>query len=324
MKETIRHYLFIVFASIVTYSYGQKVSLQDANILIGEQTVIDFSFSVNKKTKNVQMPVFTNTLTNKIEIVTKISSDTIIEKDTLVTYTDKYIITSYDSGRHVIPQTKFSIPSILGTEENEQYDFYSDSLFLNVNLVDVDETQPIRDIKSPWDIPFQISDYIWHIIIGLAILLLIAGLIYYYMRKKRGLPLFPVKEKIILPPYEEAITLLEKIRKEKIWRTGNVKQYYSELTDVLRNYIKRHFEVNAPELTSNETVRELTAKELNETVINKMNSIFKIADLVKFAKSNPAPTENENCLNLAFDFVNETKSIEEENENLDRITGLTR
>jgi len=130
------------------------------------------------------------------------------------------------------------------------------------------------------------------------------------------LPLFAHKEKVVLSPYAEAIEGLNRIRKEKIWQSGQTKRYYSEITFVLRNYIERNWNIPAVELTSSAIITELSKVDIQNETTNHLKHILNIADLVKFAKASPLPTENEHCLDLSFQFVEHTKPIEEtENQN---------
>ena len=105
---------------------------------------------------------------------------------------------------------------------------------------------------------------------------------------------------------------IERIKAEKIWQKGQPKEYYTELTDALRTYIKERFGFNALEMTSSEIIEQLM-KIKDKEAISDLRILFQTADLVKFAKHNPMMNENDANLINTIDFINETKEKEEIN-----------
>ncbi|MBL7893041.1 MAG: hypothetical protein JNL63_10450, partial [Bacteroidia bacterium] len=93
---------------------------------------------------------------------------------------------------------------------------------------------------------------------------------------------------------------------EKLWQEGKVKQYHSRLTDILRLYIEARFKIPALEQTSDEIMSNFRSVLIDEESKKKIKQVFLVADLVKFAKEQPLPSENELSLTNAFDFVNGT------------------
>ena len=115
-----------------------------------------------------------------------------------------------------------------------------------------------------------------------------------------------------LPPHQLAMQEIERIKSEKIWQKGQPKEYYTELTDALRQYIKERFGFNAMEMTSTEIIDKLLETNDKEA-LSDLRVLFQTADLVKFAKHNPLMNENDANLINAIDFINETKEKEDEN-----------
>jgi hypothetical protein len=104
---------------------------------------------------------------------------------------------------------------------------------------------------------------------------------------------------------------LDKIRDEKLWQRGRDKEYHTEVTDVLREYIQGNTGIDAPDMTSYELLGALdNLRHENKTAFQTLNKILQLADLVKFAKWRPLPDENEQSLKDAYFFVNETKTEE--------------
>ena len=106
---------------------------------------------------------------------------------------------------------------------------------------------------------------------------------------------------------------IERIQTEKVWQIGRSKEYYTELTDALRTYIKDRFGFNALEMTSSEIIDKLLEIKDKEA-ISDLKELFLTADLVKFAKHDPQMNENDANLINAIDFINETKQPEDENQ----------
>ena len=104
----------------------------------------------------------------------------------------------------------------------------------------------------------------------------------------------------------------DSIKSEKVWQKGQSKEYYTELTDAIRTYIKNRFGFNALEMTSSEIIDKLLQMN-DKDAISDLRSLFQTADLVKFAKHSPLMNENDANLISAIDFINETKEKEDEN-----------
>lgn len=311
MKRFFISFLSAVFMAVTPSVFGQNAVVypERSEIFIGEHIQLKLKFELPKNSVSYSFPEFINdTITKHIEVISALEkTDTLKISDPDFIHLERtYIITSFDTGIQRLPSLPFSYKTL---SENPPDTIFSDSLFLKVNLVDVDTTQAIMDIKHPWCIPFQWRDYILHFILGILIIAMIVAVLYYFMRRKKGLPLFPARIVPQLPPDEEALLSLNKIKKEKIWRAGLIKDYYTLLTDTLRKYIERRYDIPAPEFTSAETIAALKDTDIDVVSSSKLEHILRIADMVKFAKGNPVATENENCLELAFDIVLQTKPL---------------
>ena len=113
-----------------------------------------------------------------------------------------------------------------------------------------------------------------------------------------------------IPPHEVAMKEIERIKADKNWQKGNLKEYYTELTDVIRIYINNRFGFNAMEKTSAEII-DFLQEEGNKESVEELKQLFETADLVKFAKFAPLLNENDMNLVTAIDFINQTKCEEE-------------
>ena len=168
--------------------------------------------------------------------------------------------------------------------------------------------------KAVMKAPFVWED--WYGLIGCSFLALplLVLLIYFIIRIRDNKPIIrKVKVEPKLPPHQAAMKEIERIKNEKVWQKGLPKEYYTELTDTLRTYIKDRFGFNALEMTSSEIIDNLMEMNDKEAIAD-LKELFQTADLVKFAKHDPQMNENDANLINAIDFINETKQPDEENQ----------
>ena len=167
--------------------------------------------------------------------------------------------------------------------------------------------------KTVMQAPFAWED--WYGLMACGALIIPIGilLVYLIMRFFDNKPIIrKVKVEPKLPPHQLAMQEIERIKNEKVWQKGEPKEYYTELTDALRTYIKDRFGFNALEMTSSEIIEKLLEMQDKEAIAD-LRSLFETADLVKFAKHNPLMNENDANLINAIEFINETKEKEVEN-----------
>ena len=142
---------------------------------------------------------------------------------------------------------------------------------------------------------------------GLLLIVLVFFLFYFFRKRSKSEPVFTLKPRVVLLPHEAALAELEKLRVQKLWQEGRTKEYHTILTDILRTYIEARFKRNAMESTTSEIIDELTGlPEIPRESLEKLRQILVLADLVKFAKSQPLPAEHESSLVSGVAFVRET------------------
>jgi hypothetical protein len=257
----------------------------------------------------IDWPSFFDTITGKLEIVSKSSIDsTIPDKNNpaIVQQHQQFIITAFDSGYYAIPPFKFFIN---GDTANPQL---TEALLLEVHTVPTDTSEAkLKDIKAPFEEPFDWKWYLPHAYWTLGILAVLALIIYIIYRYTRKKPVVVEPEKPKVPPHITALEALEKIKAEAVWKEGKVKEYYSSISDTVRLYIEGRFNVNALELTTDEIVRAFRSQVVDSASKEKLAQLLVLSDFVKFAKQIPIEQEHTLALQNAFDFVNGTKREEE-------------
>ena len=274
-------YIFALFSTIgFAQSSMVNSQVETSSIRIGEQ----FQYKISVKgTENVILPKLV--LGKGLEIIDSAKVDTV--NNMLI---QKYVLTGFDSGAFYIPQQQVFV-------RNQA--FLTDSLLIKVATVEIDTTKikkyPIKSIKRE---PYVFDDFKMYVYLLLAALAIIGFWIYYFVIRKRKVEEEKPTYKV-LPPFEEAIYKLNELDSKLLWQNNQVKEYYSELTEIVRNYIERELQVPALEKTTDEIIGMLrdfqnanTIQTSKETIL-KLKELLQEADLVKFAKSKPIAIEIE-------------------------------
>jgi hypothetical protein len=300
-----------VFLTFLTSAYSQDVKIISAfdttKILIGDQ--IKFTITVDQPADlQIALPEFKDTLIKNIEILSGPLTDSIRNIKGLLRIRKEYLITSFDSGHYQIPPVYAELKNEQGLKR-----FYSDYTYLEVQRTPVtpaDTTAQIFDILAPYKAPLTFGEILpWILLILLLSIILYFGIKFFkkFRNKDSGQKVVVIPD----PAHIVAFHELERLRDEKLWQKGEVKQYYTRLTEILRQYLENRFMVYSLELTTAETLDALlyTGFRKDEN-FKRLKSVLAGADMVKFAKYNPEPTENESYFQDAWIFVSETKLTE--------------
>ncbi|MBI9052909.1 MAG: hypothetical protein JEY96_03775 [Bacteroidales bacterium] len=310
MVRILNIYIFtlVVFAISINTLSAQTVSveakLDTTEFLIGDQVGLELHVK-QPVNVDVAIPIFDSELTNQIEIVEQSENDTSLLENGDWLIKKRILITAFDSGYYALPP----IPVL----------YYSDTiktepLLFKVNTIKVDTSQAIKDIKMPYAAPLTFKEVLpWAGgTIGVALLILV--LVYVFRKIKRNEPIIR-RLKPKEPAHIIALRDLTKLNNDKLWQKERIKLYYTELSDILRVYLWNRYSIRTMERTSEEILESLKISDFkNDELFDELQSIFKISDLVKFAKFKPLPDENATCMNNAYDFVEKTKLIVVEKE----------
>ena len=288
-----------------------SAAIDSTTLFIGDQTDLHLRATCEVG-ELVQMPMLDKQLIPGIEIVDRTIVDTMLLNDGRVQYDQYLTLTSFEDSLFYIEPLAF----VRGDDT-----VWSESLMLNViQPFEVDSADlAITDIKGVYKAPIWWWGIIRWVLLALALAGLCVGAYYLigYLQSRTSKQDNETAATEPLRPAEEvALEKLDLIREQKIWQNGQVKEYHTQLTDVVREYIARRFEVSSTEQTSDETLRAMRPllsdkKELYE----QLRKMLTLADLVKFAKWTTTPDENELSLRSAYTFVRETTPVEEEPQN---------
>ena len=278
-----------------------SAALDSSYMAIGDQMDLRLQATYEQTEPPVSLPLYAETLVPGIEIVNRTIVDTTRLDNGQVQLTQYLTLTSFkDSLFYINP-----IPFVSGADT-----FYSEALTLNIiQPFDIDTANAITDIKPIESAPHWFWGWFRWVLLALGLLALAAGVYFLitWLRRRLHNDQEPVNPELLRPAEEVALEKLNKIRDEKIWQTGQFKQYHTELTDVIREYIGRRFDIRSIEKTSDETLLALKPLMKDQTdLYRQLNDMLRLADLVKFAKWTTTPLENEQALNTAYDFVHTT------------------
>ncbi|MFP5079542.1 BatD family protein [Pedobacter sp. JCM 36344] len=289
---------FAVKAQDVTVSS----KLDKPTILLGDQTVLRLSANLPANGK-VTFPALTDTLSSKVQIVGMGKLDTLKDQSGRWTITQAYTITAFDSGVQTIPAFTFTANgSTLKT----------DPIPLQVEAVKVDTTKAIYDIKQPLAVKYSFMDWLRDnsvkVLLGLLLIIVLIGVWFYFKKRKKAEPVV-VEVTPFIPPHIRALNKLTELRDKELWQHDEVKQYHSELTDIIREFLEKRYKIRAMEQTSDEIFSGLRNLAIEEADRSRLRQILMLADLVKFAKQKPLSTDNEQSMDNAIAFVGAAGAI---------------
>ena len=271
-------------------------------LLIGEQCELTLDVTCDARQK-LKMPDFRpqQPLTEEVEVVDRLSTDTtFLDEGKRMQVVQRYTITAWDSAFVLLPPFAVEVDG----ERYESKQLALKVLTVDVDTVHVDRFAPPKDIQNN---PFSWDDWkpvIWLIVVHQ---LLALALLWLYTRWHENKPLIRIiRRKRRLPAHQVAMNEIERIKGERKWAEEDSKEYYTQLTDTLRNYIRERYGFNAMEMTSAEIIERLL-QEQDETALAELRQLFQTADLVKFAKWTTMINENDANLVSAIDFINQTK-----------------
>jgi hypothetical protein len=305
--------LYILFFLLSTSLFAQKVttSVDTTKNKIGAEFKLTIKTDVDTLSK-VKFPVAKNF--GALEVIQSYKIDT-IKSGARYELIKKYGLTQFDSGKYVIPR----IPVLINGKA-----IFSDSIKVVVNNIQVDTLkQKMYDIKDIAQVESPIGNW-WIYLLILLVIVIVGYFIYQFIKKRQSQP----KAEVIVfkSPIEKATTLLQQLETKELWQKGEIKHYYSELTDIARNYIEEEINIPAMESTTSELIdglrkaaKQKKLKLSNETVEN-LEKVLKQADLVKFAKVKPLDFEiEEDKKRISNSIVIIHKSIPEVVENEDEL-----
>ena len=135
-------------------------------------------------------------------------------------------------------------------------------------------------------------------------------LIYYLIKKYKKGESIITKRKIIVPPHITALNKLQNLQKKKLWQKGELKEYYSELSLILREYTENRFNFQALELPTSDIIKNLI--QLDSDLLSKLEFVLRKSDNIKYAKGLSLEEENKESMKKSKEFIHLTKIEKDE------------
>lgn len=296
--------LILFFLPFYTHAQGDArvgARIDARQITVGDQARVFIEAQNNPATTRLQWATIPDTF-DHLEVVEKGKIDTIKQGD-MVTYRQRLLITGFDSGVFKIPA--FVFPVIPGS--GNAYTVQTDSFALLVQTVPVDTTKAFKPIKGIIFVKTTWLDYLLYIIGGIIFLIFFAFVIIYFIRNRKAKPSKPQGPQESLQDY--VLRLLGELEAKQLWQKKQVKEYYVELTDIVRNYIEVRFQAQALEFTTDELLEKTQMLKEMQPYHELLSVILHTADLAKFAKAQPLPQEHTDAMEKAKHFVTNSRPV---------------
>ncbi len=299
----------LIIASLLyllgTSAQAQLISVMSRvssdSIMIGDQVIFNIQVEAAENV-SFAMPLIRDTLSSTLEVVYPISADTsLVDGKQVVNH--KYMITGFEQGMQLVSpqQVVYTFGSTTDTA-------LSMPLIIQVFEPAVDTTQQIKPIKPPINTPLTFREMLPWITVGIGgwmVTTLLMAMVWMFWQRRKDPEIFLLKPQE--PAHVVAFRNLDKLKEAKLWEKGQIKQFYTRLTEITRHYIEGQYGIPAMERTTGEILDAFRRSNTGDSMLDEMlMELLELADLVKFAKKDPSPVDNQTNLNNAYLFVQKT------------------
>ena len=305
-----RNLLFVLLAftllgSLKAQNVEAEGKVESKDVKVGKPFTFDLSLKVPYGWYVEWNDFSIDSLSEQINIIKRGEVERTADADSNVIVKQQLTLMAFDTGRIQVPPVGLTYARSF--DAPDRLKAYTDPVNLYSTTMAVDTTQAYKPIVEPIAAPVKFKEvFPW--ILGALVLVLIAFGIWYWLKHRK--PKTDADGSIVsgpfVPPYDKAVGDLEHLRQQKLWQSGKVKEYFSTLTDIAREYIEGQFGVNAVEMTTDDILEEVKPLHFPQETYDKLKETMEIADLVKFAKYTSSGLESENAMNNMTDFVNES------------------
>ena len=223
----------------------------------------------------------------------------------------QYTISMFFTGEFEIPP--LTVAYYTPDDSTAKY-LTTEKIKIVVESVKPSEAGDIRDIKTPVELPRNLWLLIRWFVLGAGVILLTLVGYMIYRKKKRGESMFPTKPEIKRPPHEVALEALDRLKSSNLLQKGEIKQFYIEISEIIRQYIGGRYFIVAMEMTTTDVLAGLSEADVSDEEFELFQRFFFECDLVKFAKVIPTDEENEKIVNITYEIVNRTTVVFEKEE----------
>ena len=307
MKKTILFLMatFALFGGLKAQQVEVDGKVESTDVQVGKPFTLDLSLKVPYGWFVEWNDFAIDTLSEQLDIIKRGEVERTADADSNVIVKQQLTLMTFDTGQVQVPP--IALKYARSFDDPNRLKAYTDPIRLYSTTMTVDTTLSYKPIVEPIAAPVKFKEMFPWILGALLLVLLIFGI--WYWRKHRK-PKVDADGNIVrgpvIPPYDKAVGDLKRLREEKIWQSGKVKEYFSSLTDIAREYIEGQFGVNAVEMTTDDILEEIKPFHFPKETYDKLKDTMEVADLVKFAKYSASTLESDTALNSMTDFVNES------------------
>ncbi len=296
---------FAFFGGLNAQNVEVEGKVNDTKVQVGKPFTLDLSLKVPYGWFVEWNDFAIDTLSEQLDIIKRSEVERTADADSNVIVKQQLTLMTFDTGQIQVPAVGLTYAKSF--DDPDRLKAYTDPINLYSTTITVDTTMAYKPIVEPIAAPVQMKEVFPWILAVLLLALVVFGI--WYWRKHRKTKVDAdgnIVRGPVIPPYDKAVGDLENLRQQKLWQSGKVKEYFSSLTDIAREYIEGQFGVNAVEMTTDDILEEVKPLHFSQETYNKLKETMEVADLVKFAKYSAANLESENAMNSMTEFVNES------------------
>ena len=151
---------------------------------------------------------------------------------------------------------------------------------------------------------FQIIKENTFLLTSIAFIFILTLLIIFYLRKRKKTGIDDKEEKLI-DPYEEALSAITALKEEQ--SILSPKAFIFRLSEILRIYVEKVFNVPAMELTGEEFMREIASHSFFKNRYDEiLREFIRQGDRIKYSEENFEDGEMNLLMQTALHFVQDT------------------
>ena len=290
---------------VVAQGIEATATVPSSDVQVGKPFTIDLTLKVPYG-YFVEWNSFENeALSDQIDIIKRGEVVRTADADSNVVVTQQLTLMTFDTGTVEVPEIPLTYSQ---TAETQRLQALTNTVALRSTTISIDPSQPYKPIAPPMSKPVKFRD-IWPYILAAVVVALLIVAVVLLVKRRQAKPKAEGEEeepKNLVPPYDKAISDLADLKQQKLWQAGKQKEYYSNLTDIIREYIEGQFGVNAVEMTTNDILEAIEPLNFDGRLFDTFKDTMELADFVKFAKYQPSSLENDQAMNNMTDFVNES------------------
>ena len=296
---------FALLGGLKAQNVEVEGKVESTQVQVGKPFTLDLSLKVPYGWFVEWNDFAIDTLSEQIDILKRGDVVRTADADSNVIVQQQLTLMTFDTGQIQLPAVGLTYARSF--EDPMRMKAFTEPIDLYATTIVVDTLQPYKPIVEPIAAPIQMKEVYPWILAVLLLTLAVFGI--WYWRKHRKTKVDAdgnIVRGPVIPPYDKAVDDLKRLREEKMWQSGKVKEYFSSLTDIAREYIEGQFGVNAVEMTTDDILTEIRPLHFKKETFDKLKDTMEVADLVKFAKYSASMLESDTALNSMTDFVNES------------------